>query len=309
MRRLSQQDDQGVTTLFIVVMMPVLLLFGALVFDGGRGIVARRQTQNAADAGALAKGTDCAKGIVTTDFASYQTNGAVLDNTPTCGSGTTTVSMKRNITFIFQPGGVNRDVKRSATATWGSLGGFTGTFPMTMSLCAYSLAAGGVPGTLPSQEVTMHANKVGACGSGPGDFGFLQNGCTSTVPVNANNTLPDTTGNNLQGTGCLEGDLVRYMTTDAFGYGVGNVLVPIWDSFSTVAPSGFHIAGFGLFHMTGYSLQGNKAGGTLAPKCIDGPGAVADTKECLRGSLLKLVTQQGSPGGSNFGTFQVYLSN
>ena len=96
MRRLSQPDDRGVATIFVVLAMPVLLLCGAFVFDGGRGIVARRETQNAADAGALAKATDCVKAVATTDFTPYQTNGTALANTPTCGSDTTTVSMKPN---------------------------------------------------------------------------------------------------------------------------------------------------------------------------------------------------------------------
>ena len=66
MRRLSHHDDRGVATIFVVLMMPLLLVCAAVVFDGGRGVLARRQTQNAADAGALAKATDCAKGITTT---------------------------------------------------------------------------------------------------------------------------------------------------------------------------------------------------------------------------------------------------
>src|SRR5215218_4516443 len=107
MRRMNRHDDRGIATILVVIAMPVLILFGAFVFDGGRGIVARRQTQNAADAGALAKATDCAKGVATTNFAAYETNGAVLANTPSCGSGTTTVSMTRNITFSFVPGGGN----------------------------------------------------------------------------------------------------------------------------------------------------------------------------------------------------------
>ena len=166
--------------------------------------------------------------------------------------------MKRNITFMFRPGGGDRDVTRSATAKWGSLGTSTGTFPIAISTCAYSLGAGGIPGTLPSAEITMHGNQQG-CNGGPGQFGFLQGGCSTTATVNANGTIPGTTGNNLNGTGCSESDLVRYMTTDAFGFGVGNVLIPVWDSYS----GGYHIAGFAMFHLTGYSLQGNKAGGTL----------------------------------------------
>ena len=95
MRRLRKGDDQGITTILVVLIMPLLVLFGALVFDGGRGLLARRQTQNAADAGALAKATDCALSRSGTSFTPYETNGAVLANTPTCGAGTTTVSMTR----------------------------------------------------------------------------------------------------------------------------------------------------------------------------------------------------------------------
>ena len=303
MRRLSEHQDRGVATLFVVLITPVLILCGTFVFDGGRGIVARGQVQGAADAGALAKATDCAKlpQVTNTPFTAYQTNGAVLANVPTCGSGTTTVTMQQTITSMFPLGMGPWVVTRSATAKWGNLGGYTGTFPLTISTCAYALAAGGIPGTLPTPDVTMHSNQLG-CNGGPGQFGFLENGCDSSVTVNAGDVRPGTTGNNLNGTACVEADLVRYMTTDAFGFGVGNVLVPIWDSYS----GGYHIAGWTFFHLTGYSLQGNKSAGTLGAHCDDGLGS-NDTKECIRGNIVKFVTEQGSVGGSNFGVTQVYL--
>jgi len=303
MRRVSQHDDRGAATLLVVLLAPVLVFFGTFVFDGGRGVVARGQVQSAADAAALAKATDCAKSpqITTTDFTAYQTNCAVLANLPTCGTGTTTVSMKRTITSAFSFGAGPWVVTRSATAKWGTLGGYTGTFPITISTCAYSLAAGGIPGTLPTPDITMHATQTG-CNGGPGQFGFLQNGCSSSVTVNAGDIRPGTTGNNLNGTACVESDLIRYMTTDAFGFGVGNVIVPIWDTYS----AGFHIAGWAFFHLTGYSLQGNHAAGTLGVHCNDGLGS-SDTKECIRGNIIKFVTEQGSVGGSNFGVTAVYL--
>ena len=61
MRRLTRHDDSGVATIFFVLIFPALLLMGAFVWDGGRAIVARQETQNAADAAALAKAVDCAK--------------------------------------------------------------------------------------------------------------------------------------------------------------------------------------------------------------------------------------------------------
>ena len=87
MRRLSQRnvrrhEDRGVAAIFVVLAVPVLILCGAFVFDGGRGILARRQTQSAADAGALAKATDCVKSVAVTDFTPYQTNGACWRTRP-----------------------------------------------------------------------------------------------------------------------------------------------------------------------------------------------------------------------------------
>jgi hypothetical protein len=35
MRRLRRTDERGAITLFVVLMMPILVFFGALVLDGG----------------------------------------------------------------------------------------------------------------------------------------------------------------------------------------------------------------------------------------------------------------------------------
>ena len=162
--------------IFVVLATPVLLLCGSFVFDGGRGIVAKRQTQNAADAGALAKATDCAKAVSTTAFAAYQTDGAVLANAPTCGSGTTTVSMTKHITATFPLGIGPWDVTRDATARWGTIGGAT-TAPVVISQCTFDLAtANGT--TFPSAEVIIPLGAGGpACpGRPPGSFGWLDTG-------------------------------------------------------------------------------------------------------------------------------------
>jgi len=300
MRRLNQHDDAGVTTIFVVLMMPMLVLFGAFVFDGGRGIVARRQTQNAADAGALAKATDCAKAITTTDFTPYQTNGAVLANTPTCGSGTTTVSMTRNIVYVFVPGGGNADVTRSATAVWGTLGTAT-TLPLVISNCEFSLAL--LDGTA---DITLYLDDPkpqSGCSSLPGGFSqLLATGCG--VTVSANGTVAGDPGGDLQKqVACLTNPTAPALPHD--------VLIAMYDAAACQAAGcnghgPYPILGFAMFHVTGYSFNGNKNDGTLDKKCPDETRG----KYCIRGDFIRFVTSQGSPGPStDFGTTQVHLTS
>ena len=300
MRRLNQHDDAGVTTIFVVLMMPMLVLFGAFVFDGGRGIVARRQTQNAADAGALAKATDCAKAITTTDFTPYQTNGAVLANTPTCGSGTTTVSMTRNIVYVFVPGGGNADVTRSATAVWGTLG-TASTVPLVISNCEFSLAL--LDGTA---DITLYLDDPkpqSGCSSLPGGFSqLLATGCG--VTVSANGTVSGDPGGDLQKqVACLTNPTAPALPHD--------VLIAMYDAAACQAAGcnghgPYPILGFAMFHVTGYSFNGNKNDGTLGKKCPDETRG----KYCIRGDFIRFVTSQGSPGPStDFGTTQVHLTS
>ena len=62
MRRLNQHDDRGVAAIFVVLMVPVLVLCASIRVRWRSWHRGRRQTQNAADAGALAKATDCVQG-------------------------------------------------------------------------------------------------------------------------------------------------------------------------------------------------------------------------------------------------------
>lgn len=296
MRRMIQQDERGVATIFVVLMMPVLLLFGAFVFDGGRGILARRQTQNAADAGALAKAVDCAKGITTTNFSAYQTNGAVLANTPTCGSGSTTVTMKKNITLVFVPGGGDRDVTRSATAKWGPIGSAT-TAPLTISACEFDAVR--LAGT---GEFYLHMGGnftpppcTGVSGSPPGGFGWLLTGTGCTVQTSADGTVSGQPGNS-----GVEQCVIPLLGKE--------ILVPIYDAYSgTGSNATYTILGYATFKLTGYSFNGNDFGGVgMQRNCPLGNGSTS----CIRGDFVSFTTQQGAGGPSpDMGSYVVYLSS
>ena len=296
MRRVRQHDDRGIATIFVVLMMPLLVLFGALVFDGGRGYLARRQTQNAADAGALAKATDCALSRSGTSFTAYETNGAVLENAPTCGAGATTVSMSRNIAFLFSPGGGN--VIRSATAKWGTIGS-SSTLPITIANCQFS------PGLLDGTFLTLYLDDPkpqDGCSSLPGGFSQLVgNGCAITL--SAGGTVAGSPGGDImKAVPCITNSSAPALPHD--------VLIPMYDAAKCQAAGcngkgPYTILGFAMFHVTGYSFNGNNYDGTLGKKCPDDNGR---GKYCIQGDFIRFVTSQGTPGPStDFGTYGVHL--
>lgn len=288
------RDDRGVVTLLVVLMMPLLVMFSALVLDGGRGVLARRQTQNAADAGALAKATDCARAIGSTSFAPYELNGAVLANGPSCGAGTTTVSMQRTISLLFAPGGGTRTVTRSATAQWGTLGGAV-TVPLVISDCEFSMAHldGGI-------EVFLHMGGdfiptpcSGVSGAPPGGFGWLAGGCD--ISTSAGSAVASQPGN--AGT---EHCVVPYMGQE--------VLIPIYSAYTlSGSNASYTIAGYAAFVLTGYSFNGADVGGAgMAMKCPLGIGSTS----CIRGYFVRYATSQGTPGSSaNYGAMYISLAS
>jgi len=314
MRRLTPEDDRGSTTLFVVLMMPLLLVFSALVFDGGRGVLARRQTQNAADAGALAKAVDCAKGITTTSFTAYETNGAVLDTskpTPACGSdNATTVWMKRNISFEFVPGGGNRDVRRSATAKWGGIGA-ADTLPLTLSECDFQrITAGGMPtGT---QTVYFHSEPVNTTGlfpcnassSGlniPGGFGWISGSVTDgACIVHVTLSTPSDQGNSPPSTCNTEADWDPLLGHDW--------LIAVYGATNG---HNYTITGFAEFTFEGYKWNGGLSGGTLDGRRCPDPvtGAnMANSVTCLQGRFKQVVTH-GPGGGFDFDATTVWLDS
>jgi Flp pilus assembly protein TadG len=315
MRRLKQHDDRGVTAIFVVLAMPVLLLCGTFVFDGGRGLVAKRQTQNAADAGALAKATDCSKGVSGTNFTAYQTDGAVLANTPTCGSGTTTVSMTKHITATFPLGVGPWDVTRDATARWGTIGGAT-TAPVVLSQCTFDLATNNGT-TFPSAEVVIPLGAGGpACpGRPPGAFGWLDTGLSGPCSIQ---TILNSSGQLVAHGNAGNGNVNPWDCLTQVGVN-GSLLLPIFGA-SCLNPSpcvqgqndgnGFNnyylLLGYAELQITGWNLQhGNpRTGGSVpsAPPCTG-------SASCIKGRFIQFSTQDGSTGnGGSFGVKVVYLT-
>lgn len=303
MRRLTKPDDSGIATILVVLMMPILVLFGALVFDGGRGILARRETQNAADAAALAKATDCALSVSGTKFTPYETNGAVLANTPICGTGATTATMTKNITFFFRPGGGNAYVTRSATARWDTIGTAT-TLPIAISSCEFTRAL--LNGTTNIIIYLDDAKPQTGCASLPGGFSQLNPGATYCGVV-------ITAGGLVGGQpGAPDPRLDACITNPTAPRLPHDILISMYSAAACQAAGctgrgPYTILGFAMFHVTGYSFTGNRYGGTLGNKCPDDKNR---GKYCIQGDFIRFVTSQGTPGPStDFGTYRVFLSS
>jgi hypothetical protein len=301
MRRLTPHDDRGVATILVVLMMPLLVLFGALVFDGGRILLARGQAQNAADAGAVAKALDCAAGRQTTNLAPYQTNGATFAKPTSRGSATTTVTMARNVAPSFVLRSSDWIVTRSATASWGSLG-TAATLPLTIANCEFAAAL--LDGTTDITVYLDDAQPQSGCVSLPGGFSQLA-GDDCEVEVSAAGNAAGKTGADLQKVvPCLS------WTGSATSR---DVLIPMYDADACLAAvckgtGPYQIVGFAMFRVTGYSFNGNTYAGTLPKRC---PDDRTRGTYCIRGDFIRFATSAGSPGPSDsrFGVFQVSLAS
>jgi Flp pilus assembly protein TadG len=304
MRRLKR-DDRGVMAILTVLVAGVVMTFVAFGTDVGTAVSIARQAQNSADAAALAVATDCSAGNTPAALTTYTKPGQVPTSTG-CNSGTVTVTVSKTqpTTFGRLAGLTSYTKTRSATAKWGALGSQTGVFPITVSTCAFTIQF--------NVKVTLHSHNTAGCSNPAGQFGFISGGCVSQTVV-AGEYLGGTTGNNLNGTGCTETSLNAMLNTD--------VLVPVWDSATGQGASAqYHILAYAVFHLTGWSTNGNSAGAppsTLGKQCDasgDGGTNEHDNTPCIRGIFKGFTTQSGTvvPGlacKDNLLACQVYLDH
>jgi Flp pilus assembly protein TadG len=297
MRRLTRRDDRGVATIFVVVALPALLMMACLVFDGARGVLVGRQAQSAADAAALAKATDCANNITSTNVSPYATVSGMSVSISN-GSGCTTpcpapnqlqmcvtATGTKQVTQAFKVEHGPWTVNRSATATWGQLTVATGVFPITIATCAFQ-------GLKFGQKVTLHAKNAGTCTNPSGQFGWTNINCTTPTQVTAGPGfgIGGTTGNTPKS--CTNAQLNNFLDTD--------VLVPVWDPTNTSCGQTYCITTFAEFYLTGWTGNGAanynaQPPGTLGKQCDasgDGDVNYHENTPCIRGYFVQF-TQDG----------------
>jgi hypothetical protein len=297
MQRMTQQDDQGIATIFFVLLMVVMVGAMSLAIDGGSIFSNKQSDQNGADAAALAIALSCANaGPCSTAVGNPYINpagstpgreGQVLSAAFGTGEVTATVTKVVDTTFGSAIGVDQGTTQRSATAKWGALGSATGLFPITVGTCAFTIQF--------DIKVTLHSYAVPGCNNPAGQFGFIQGGCVSQTIV-AGQNLPGTTGNNLGGT-CPnpEAALNSMLGKD--------VLIPVWDtSAGQGAGATYHVLSYAVFNFQGWSTNGGQNhGGTLQAMCdgtLDGDPVLPDTgdknKPCVRGVFKGFSVQSGA---------------
>lgn len=251
----------------------------------------------------------------------------VTTSTRSTGGGNT-------VNYVFGQtagAGTGKTVRRTAVATWGRLGKAT-TVPMTISSCDYNALVGNPP-KLPTGTVQIYFHGTGGVG---------QPSCPRTVP-NTDSPLPGGFGYLETEDGCSieeeHGNWVEAAEGNSFPRACDprtwqnkDVLVPIYDAtrgFNGNAGNGgdkddedddeddeddddhereYHIAGFAVFTVTGYKLQGsgNLVWNMPGNKCPKGNGSSA---VCLQGVFKTFVAFDGelTTTGANFGVAVVKL--
>lgn len=294
----NHHDDSGVATIVLILAMTATLIGAAFAIDVSRHVAEARSAQNSADATVLAVATDCARTKAPiTDYSPYRKTGQTI-STPACGNGTATITVTKDVQVGLFRSGDRHTVQRSATAKWGTIGSAT-TTPLVISNCEFSQAL--LDGTTDIVLYLDDTKPQSGCSSLPGGFSqLLNNNCA--VNITAGGTVPGDPGGDVM-------KLIPCITNPTAPALPRDVLIPMYDAVAcqTACKNGqgpYPILGFGAFHVTGYSFNGNKSGGTLGNKCPDNTRG----KYCIRGDFIRFVTSQGTPGsGTDFGVVQVSL--
>jgi Flp pilus assembly protein TadG len=302
MRGLSgaRRDDRGVATILFICAMAALLTAAGLAIDVSHNVFEARSAQNSADATVLAVATDCAQtGSPIADYSPYRKTGQSI-TTPACGSGQTTITVTKPVNGGLLLSRDAHTVHRSATAKWGTLGTAT-TVPIVISNCEFSQAL--LNGNADIVLYLDDTKPQSGCSSLPGGFSQLVN-TNCQVTITAGGTAAGDPGGDVM----KQIPCITNATSPALPH---DVLIPMYDANACKAAGckghgPYPILGFAMFHVTGYSFNGNKNDGTLGKKCPD----ESRGKYCIRGDFIRFVTSQGTPGTSaDYGAYQVYLFN
>lgn len=352
MRRL--RGEEGATAVLLAILATVLIGFAALVVDVGGMHSEVRQLQNVADAAAMAIAQDCAGGNCGDALATSQVYAAGnstdgLSNTSVAIPGvngansvTVTASTLENggggdgaattLTWNLAQvlGSAERTFERSATASWGILGGPAATIPLTFSMCEWNVMLTGSPNgvpdpdtMLPSAERTVY-HHVGAVSDAddcsgpagqnvPGGFGWLDEagGGTCSASVDDQGWVGGDTGSGppvpAASTGC---------TSAFFASLLGEVvLMPIYGPadgapatdtgiVGTGSAAQYFIRGYAALRVTGYRFGGGSP--------VSSPAPCGNPNRCISGYFEAFYTLDNVPtgigGGSDYGAYTVGLT-
>lgn len=316
---ISHDDEDGVVSVVVALMLVVLLGFAAISIDVGMMYAEKAQLQNGADSAALAVANDCAKGAC----GSYGATAGRLANAnandratkldsitfPSASSVQVNTSSRDisggdffRLAFANIFGMSTTDIRATATAAWGSPQSGT-TLPWTFGKCAFqkSLSSaqlsqlqstGNFTGDPSSAHILLRSDTnadypgcTGQLGYATGGFGWLDlaNGqCQANINVGTSSAGNDP-GNNIP-------NVCKTLLPSLLSK---PVLIPI---FTTSSGNGQHatypIYGFAAFQVTGWRFN---------PVVHIDPQAPACTTNCrgITGYFTRFVSlQEGLTLGS-----------
>lgn len=321
MRRL--RADEGVVGVIVAITLVVMLGMAGFAVDAGALYQERRELRNGADAAALAIAEDCALGIGSCDTNSAAATAALFaaanaaDGTSAVDSvaldlvaqtvavATSTLDPSGSTVvdpYFMEVVGFNgATVHASAIAAWGYPVSMSGFLPLIISDCEFPFDAPlPTPPTLLFFHDGNNANPCnaqagqGADGDGrlSGGFGWLdaEPGCRATLSVASwVGADPGSSPSN----GCKPGDVTALLGTE--------IPLPFFDDLTGTGNNGaYHVAGFGLFHVTGYNFGGQYKQPKSSPPC-------SGDERCLAGYFTTGAIYTGTRGGPDYGLAIVEL--
>ena len=249
--------------------------------------------------------------------------------------------MPKVFSQMLAGGGPNVTVRACARATWGAIGSYTGTVPVTFSYCEwksfmdtmsdYPRGPNGVPGYGGVDQPAWPADKYDTviylansdhsapCTTsngkdGPGGFGDLvAPGCQATVSTGG--WVVGDNGKNITND-CrdvlkkLRGTVISIPVFDCLviSNGVYNGAVPSDCNNGTGGTYNYHIAGWAKFYLSGYSFPGAREGSYISSTNTSSGYPCKNSESCVSGWFLKGqldATTIVPPGPNDFGTYAV----
>lgn len=321
MRRLT--DDRGAAGVMIAITMVVLLGMAGLVVDVGAMYQERRVLSNGADAAALAIAEDCALGTASCDthtakvtaqqFANAnaddgiaRVDSVVIDH----AARTVTVTLSTldaegrtalDPYFAEVVGFEGATVHATAVAQWGHPSALRTFLPLIISDCEFPHGA-----TFPTSQRILYfhdGNNAEPCnaqagqdsdGDGflAGGFGWLYAGGGCESYLEEGDWVSDDPGASPT-TGCSSAYIASLVGEE--------VPLPFFDDLVGVGSNGqYHVAGFGLFQITGYNFGGQFKHPASSPPCHG-------DERCVSGRFTSGAVYEGEFGGEDRGFVIVKL--
>lgn len=363
--RRPRGNERGATAVLVALIMIPLLGAAALAIDVGAVYAEKAQLQNGADASALAIAKACIKSesaCTSTagmaegkSYAGMNANDGAANwlSEPTIDLGANYVEVQPSTLASDGSTSVNHPfaaaigfdeawtVDARAKAIWGGISSGP-TLPLAIAECELERHIIPTSGEMSDPFLLLSAGtSLANCPGGfPGGFGWLTDpdGENCEARISADTTVPGTTGNNIQHTGCedmTEAELAAVV--DRIGCDVGTsgsttlrffdcllgatILVPLYgvSADASTGPSGhkiYTITQFAAFYVTGYRINLASGGGGVTTKYLAGAPATptfAGSDRGLRGQFVRYVSldeayEIGGDPESGLGVVRLVLS-